>query len=101
MAIDRRIRSPQALPPAAELAQDERLLRVHERPDGYHWTDVGQRQEFGPYESLEEALAAMDDSQQGLEQAIEQTELTEQAEQGLDIETKVDRGDEDEPESFT
>jgi hypothetical protein len=101
METDKRVHGAQAIPPGAETLQDERLLRIHERPDGYHWTDVGQRQEFGPYESMEDALAAMDDSEQALDLAIEQTELTEEAEQGLEIESRVDRGDEDEAEGST
>ena len=47
------------LPPLG-LHPDERLLRVHERPDGYHWIDVNGHQEFGPFRSLAEALADMD-----------------------------------------
>ncbi|MGM9488278.1 hypothetical protein [Ideonella sp. YS5] len=101
MDPDKRLHKPQADPAEDPAMQDERLLRIHPRPDGYHWTDAGQRQEFGPYESMEDALAAMDDSEQAVDQAIEQAELTDEAEQGLEIESQVDRGQEDEAEGAT
>lgn len=96
----KRLHTPAAVPPADD-TQDERLLRIHQRPDGYHWVDVEGRQEFGPYESLEDALVDMDDAEPALEGAIEQAEMTEAAEQGLDIDDQVDRRDEDEPEGST
>lgn len=92
MSHHKRLHTPAAVAPAGD-TEDERLLRIRERPDGYHWIDVEGRQEFGPFQSLEDALADMDDS----EAAIEQVELTREAEQGLDIEARVDRCDEDEP----
>jgi hypothetical protein len=87
-----RLHTPLAVPPADDTTEDERLLRIRERPDGYHWIDVEGRQEFGPFDTLEEALADMDDS----DSAIEQAELAEEAEQGLDIEAQFGRRDEDE-----
>jgi hypothetical protein len=87
-----RLHTPLAVPPADDTTEDERLLRIHERPDGYHWIDVEGRQEFGPFDTLEEALADMDDS----DSAIEQAELAEEAGQGLDIEAQFGRRDEDE-----
>lgn len=77
---------------------DERLLRVVERPDGYHWVDAEGRQEFGPYESVEAALADMDQPGEG---SIEQAEQVELAEQALDIDARVDPADEDGPEGAT
>ena len=100
MASHKRLHTPAAVPPADD-TEDERLLRIRQRPDGYHWLDAEGRQEFGPYESLEDALADMDDAELALEGAIEQAEMTEEAEQGLDIEAQVDRRDEDEPEGST
>jgi hypothetical protein len=47
------------LPALGDLG-DERLQRVIERPDGYHWIDVNGHQEFGPFETLAQALADMD-----------------------------------------
>lgn len=98
MTPDKRLHTPTAVPPVEEETSDDRLLRVRERPDGYHWIDVEGRQEFGPFETLEEALADME----GVSgPAIEQTELTEAAEQGVEIEAQIDRRDEDEPEGST
>ncbi len=56
------------------------------------------RQEFGPFDTLEEALADMDGT---AVQAIEQADLAEAAEQGVDIELEVDRFDEGGPEGRT
>jgi hypothetical protein len=50
-------------PVIEEIAPDEELLRVDEtasimvRPDGYYWQAEGSRQEFGPFASVEMALA--------------------------------------------
>ena len=40
---------------------DERLARIVERPDGFHWIALDGRQEFGPFESVAAALADMQD----------------------------------------
>ncbi len=47
--------------PDAELGdpRDEMLRRIVERPDGLHWVSADGHQEFGPYATVEEALAAM------------------------------------------
>lgn len=53
------IAAPQPAAPAepgADVAGDERIVM---RPDGYHWLASEGRQEFGPFETLEEARAAM------------------------------------------
>jgi hypothetical protein len=50
-----------------------------QRPDGWYW--VGARQEFGPYRSEDDALAAMD----AAEEAIEPGETLFEAEQELGI----------------
>lgn len=98
METDKTVKGPQAFPPAAEDMEDQRLLRISDRPDGYHWTDIEGRQEFGPYATLDDALLAMDDAESAMVRAIEQNETTEEAEQGLGIDAAVDRTDEDEPE---
>lgn len=97
MKAHKRIHTPLAVPPATDTAEDERLLRIRERPDGYHWVDVEGRQEFGPFESLEDALADMDGP---VEEPIEQSEALEVAEQGQAM-AQIDRGDDDAPESAT
>ena len=83
--------------PAAE-PESQRLDRLRQRPDGYHWIDVEGRQEFGPFDTPEEALADMEGAG---EEALEQADLADAAEQGVDIEARVDRGGDDGPEAST
>jgi hypothetical protein len=45
--------------PEAAAAEPERIVQ---RPDGYHWIAPDGRQEFGPFETLEEARADMLDA---------------------------------------
>ena len=40
-------------------SNDDGGARIVARPDGYHWLAPGGRQEFGPFESADEALADM------------------------------------------
>lgn len=42
--------------PGADAAGGEPIVM---RPDGYHWLASGGRQEFGPFETIEAARAAM------------------------------------------
>lgn len=99
MTPDKRLQAPpEDETPLDDSVEDERLERIRERPDGYHWVDIEGRQEFGPFETLEDALADMEGAG---EDAIEQSELDEAAEQGLDIDSQIDRRDEDEPEGGT
>ncbi len=51
--------------PTVDLA-DDRLRRVSRRPDGFHWVALDGRQEFGPFDTLEAALADMDDADDGV-----------------------------------
>jgi len=46
---------PQA-PDPSSLTDDQHVVS---RPDGYHWVALDGRQEFGPFESVEDALADM------------------------------------------
>ena len=69
-------------PPGAVGVADERLARVIERPDGFHWIDETGHQEFGPFETLEETLADMDAPTTADEAALARQEA---AEQGLDL----------------
>ena len=40
-----------------ELIMDSRADQIMARPDGYYWQAPDGKQEFGPFESIEEALA--------------------------------------------
>lgn len=93
MTPDKRLLSEAEEPVADDSVDDERLARIRERPDGYHWIDVEGRQEFGPFESLEEALADMDGAS---EEGFEQADIDEAQEQGLDFESDIGPYDEDE-----
>lgn len=46
---------------------------VVSRPDGYHWIAPDGRQEFGPFESVEQAVADMQDAAQDGEPAPGET----------------------------
>ncbi|HEY0856810.1 MAG TPA: hypothetical protein VGE16_07125 [Albitalea sp.] len=59
MSTPRHIRTPLAARPADDFADDERLLHLRQRPDGYHWTSADGA-ESGPYELADDALADMD-----------------------------------------
>ena len=85
---------PPVTEPPPEDPDAERLGRIRERPDGYHWIDVEGRQEFGPFATLQEALADMDDENDGdsdFDSADNDSDL------GLDVGFQSDRCDEDEP----
>lgn len=43
-----------------ESVTDSRLEQIMVRPDGYYWQALDGKQEFGPFESLELALADME-----------------------------------------
>lgn len=66
---------------------DERLQRIVQRPDGYHWIALDGHQEFGPYESIEAALADMDDS---ADDGVEPGESLAEAEQELGLTNWLD-----------
>ena len=42
------------------VAIDPRLAQIRVRPDGFYWQALDGRQEFGPFEHLELALADME-----------------------------------------
>lgn len=87
-------------PPApAEAEQDDDpAARVVERPDGFHWIDEEGRQEFGPFETLEAAVANMEGADEG---AIEQAEQVEEVERAMDLDSRIDSEGTDEPEGST
>lgn len=62
--------------------REDLLGRVVERPDGLHWIAADGHQEFGPFKSVEEALAAMSEE---ADEAPEPGETLAEAEQELGI----------------
>ena len=69
-------------------AHDDRGERIVARPDGYHWLARGGRQEFGPFETPESALADMLGADE--EGAAEPGETLYEAEQELGIADWID-----------
>jgi hypothetical protein len=49
-------------PPLAALEPAEARDRIIERPDGFHWIAPDGHQEFGPFETVEQAMADMIDA---------------------------------------
>lgn len=78
-------------PPAApdEVAADERLARIVEHPDGYYWLAFDGHQEFGPFASVEDALADLDAAAAD-DEAIEPGETLAEAEQEIGMSEWID-----------
>jgi hypothetical protein len=55
---------------------DERLSRVVEHPDGWHWIALDGHQQFGPFDSMEAVLADMEpgDAAPDAGQTLQETE---------------------------
>lgn len=66
---------------------DEELARISRRPDGYHWIARDGHQEFGPFDTLEQALAAMADAE---DEGLEEGESLDEAQQELGLAGWVD-----------
>ena len=85
-----------ALPSAPEPAGDDPVnldlslpdsqALVH-HPDGYYWLGAGGREQFGPYDTAEEALAAL---HHAADDDIEPEESLPEAEQALGLSGWVD-----------
>ena len=62
-----------------ELETEDDAQAIVARPDGYHWLARDGVQEFGPFETLDEARAAMqaasDDSQHEPAETLQEAEL--------------------------
>jgi hypothetical protein len=65
----------------------EALSPIVERPDGFYWVAPDGRQEFGPFETLEEARA---DRDRGDEEAPEVGETLQEAESEIGIADWID-----------
>ena len=50
------VETEEVIEPDADNGRD----RIVARPDGYHWLALNGRQEFGPFETVEQARADMD-----------------------------------------
>lgn len=65
----------------------EPAAQIVARPDGYYWTAAGGKQEFGPFASVEDALAGMRAAE---EEAPEPGETLQEAESELGIADWID-----------
>ena len=70
-------------PPPPESAR----ARVVERPDGFYWQSADRREENGPFQTLPEAVEAMNS---GGESALEPGESLEEAEDEIGIAGWID-----------
>ena len=61
--------------------------RIIERPDGFYWTDAGTSAEYGPFETL---LEAVQDMEYNAESDFEPGETVEQAEDEIGISDWID-----------
>lgn len=60
-----------------EMLADSRIDQVMARPDGYYWQAPDGRQEFGPFDSVELALAdmeAFDEEESGPGETLQEAE---------------------------
>lgn len=77
-------------PPQAEddeSVEDPRLRQILVRPDGCYWQALDGKQEFGPFDSLEEALADMEAAD---EEEPEPGESLQEAEDEIGISDWID-----------
>lgn len=72
--------------PEDEAADEIELGDLVHRPDGYYWLSADGSQEFGPYATMEEALAEVDLD----EEEAEPGESLEEAEDELGIADWID-----------
>jgi hypothetical protein len=84
--MTRRDRVQQRAASAASKADAERVVA---RPDGYYWVADDGRQEFGPFQTAAQALAA---AREAIEVALAEEQLLQQAEDDIGV---ADRGDHD------
>lgn len=74
-------------------ASDSGDERIVSRPDGYHWLAADGRQEFGPYETIEEARAEMNASADDLDTTAGETLFEAESEIGIADWIDPDTGD--------
>lgn len=67
--------------------QEVEIGQLVHRPDGYHWQTADGKHEFGPFATMEAALADMQSAAEG---AAEEGETLEEAEDELGISDWVD-----------
>lgn len=85
--IDDRIAPEPPVDADTSIDADERLQRIVQRPDGFHWIAPDEHQEFGPFSTLEEALADMSEAS---DDTVEPGETLAEAEQELGISEWLD-----------
>jgi hypothetical protein len=81
------IATPQATDIAEAARPDEESSRVMARPDGYYWIADDGRQEFGPFVTAVQALAAL---REGIETTSEPGETVAEAQAEIGVADWVD-----------
>jgi hypothetical protein len=71
--------------PAAPV--DDARARVVERPGGFYWQSEDRKEEYGPFPTLKEAVAAMNTAE---ESAYEPGESLEEAEEEIGMSNWID-----------
>jgi hypothetical protein len=88
MIEERNPHEPDPLEPdGASSGDDERLQRIVQRPDGFHWIAPDGHQEFGPFATLDAVLA---DMQGPPDDGVEPEETLAEAEQELGLSEWLD-----------
>ena len=77
-----------AVEPVPDDSEDEVLERIVARPDGYHWLAADNRQEFGPFETIDAARTSMQALDGGNEPDAPEALL--EAERGIGIADWID-----------
>lgn len=86
----------QSLPPAEDPLLDEddsdaseiEMGQIMFRPDGYHWQSADGRREFGPFSTMEEAIA---DMELAANESVEPGESLQEAEDEIGIADWLDQ----------
>jgi hypothetical protein len=71
-----------------ETAEEVEIGQVMSRPDGYHWQTADGKQEFGPFDSMEDAIA---DMQLAAGESVEPGETLQEAEDEIGIADWIDQ----------
>jgi hypothetical protein len=82
-----RKRIPTPIPAVTTAPSDETSSRVVARPDGFYWVADDGRQEFGPFPTAAQALAAL---LEGIETALEPEQSVSEVEAEIGVSEWVD-----------
>ncbi|UCE32323.1 MAG: hypothetical protein JSW68_05280 [Burkholderiales bacterium] len=79
---------PQNIPTTSA---DYDSTRIIERPDGYYWHEIDGGREYGPFQTLMDAVADMSASNESLDEVLDDTaEAVREAEELLGVPEWID-----------